>query len=1169
MKKKLFLLIVLSISFCLRSFSQATGFTDELYTPGFNKGVGFVTDPTGRFFVWEQDGKIWTVKNGVKSTTPLIDLTEEIIPSAQMGLIGVVLDPDFLNNGYIYLFYSVDIHYELFYGTPDYNLNLLDGGGNYLPQPSFGRLTRYTISNLANDYPAINLSSRFILLGETRQTGVPSTAYAHIGGAMAFGQDGTLMLATGDGAANGPGLDSNGDDHGDIGSYTPWSSFQECLDLGIMTPDENIGSLRSQLDGSLNGKMLRLDPATGNGLASNPNFDVNNPRSAISRTWGKGFRNPFRLTWKPESGSHHPEDANPGIFWLADVGRDAKEEVNVISASNQNFGWPKYEGIDFEHLWASSISIPNNEYIRPIIDYRDSQGRTWHNDHIESIGGSGGVAGTNYIAGTCAIGAVFYENTDFPVQYQNSVYVADFDSRWIFQGKLDSNHQLISLENFFQVPDKITYFDVHPTMAGFFYLSGAGGVDTQLRHLKYNTGNQAPIVLLTANPTNGGNAVSVSFDASNSYDPEGSNISYIWDFGDSSTGSTVAKPTHVYNASTVQQFKAKVTVTDALGLSKSDSIYISMNNTPPVINSTSIDNLNTTPQNQAVPVTLSANVTDTEHDASQLTYRWIVALAHNGHEHVENDLIGNNISFTIPPTACESGNATYWQRIYLIVTDPLGLSTEYVKDIFPLCGGNSQTITFPQIPTKINTDTPFQLSASASSSLPISYFVLKGPANVVGNTITLTGIPGTVEVRAIQNGGSGFDPAPAKTITFNVNKSQIITDFISATLNASIVSATSVSLNWSFPIGTYQSYDIFKNGLFLATVSSSTTNYTVGGLVSNAAYKFTIVGKDASSNKTNSQSIFVTIPTISSCTPTYLSDLNWVSATNGFGPVEINQSNGFGEPNDGTTITLNGVTYAKGLGTHAQSVIIYALNGSYTRLQSDVGIDDEIGCGYLRFNVYKDNVLAFQSSIMQANSPTESIDIDITGTNMLKLEVDMLGEETCDHGDWAGIKVLSSCIINDNVPPTAPSNISLSNIVSNGFTINWQASSDNVGVTDYNIYINDVLVGTTTNTSYGYTGIVGSSKISVQAKDSIGNTSVGGVFEIRLNCSETLNLVSPTHDYPKNSNVVIYTNQTITASNTIIDLGNVKYFSGKSIILNPGFKVDSGTSFLAQIQGCN
>src|SRR5207247_1662349 len=46
----------------------------------------------------------------------------------------------------------------------------------------------------------------------------------------------------------------------------------------------------------------------------------------------------------------------------------------------------------------------------------------------------------------------------------------------------------------------------------------------------------------------------------------------------------------------------------------------------------------------------------------------------------------------------------------------------------------------------------------------------------------------------------------------------------------------------------------------------------------------------------------------------YLSDLTWTSMTNGWGPVERDQSNGESGTGDGSTLTLNGTTYAKGLG---------------------------------------------------------------------------------------------------------------------------------------------------------------------------------------------------------------------------------------------------------------
>lgn len=79
-----------------------------------------------------------------------------------------------------------------------------------------------------------------------------------------------------------------------------------------------------------------------------------------------------------------------------------------------------------------------------------------------------------------------------------------------------------------------------------------------------------------------------------------------------------------------------------------------------------------------------------------------------------------------------------------------------------------QAISFPQIPTKVTTDPPFTLNATASSGLPVSYTVLSGPATVNGNTVTLTGVPGTVTVEATQPGNGTFNPAAPVSNTFDV-----------------------------------------------------------------------------------------------------------------------------------------------------------------------------------------------------------------------------------------------------------------------------------------------------------------------------------------------------------------------------------------------------------------
>lgn len=80
----------------------------------------------------------------------------------------------------------------------------------------------------------------------------------------------------------------------------------------------------------------------------------------------------------------------------------------------------------------------------------------------------------------------------------------------------------------------------------------------------------------------------------------------------------------------------------------------------------------------------------------------------------------------------------------------------------------TQTISFAPVPDKLIGDAPFNLSASASSGLPVSFAVTSGPATIVGNRVTLTGT-GRVEISAYQEGNSLFGRAAAVTVVFSVN----------------------------------------------------------------------------------------------------------------------------------------------------------------------------------------------------------------------------------------------------------------------------------------------------------------------------------------------------------------------------------------------------------------
>ncbi|WP_309571428.1 NPCBM/NEW2 domain-containing protein, partial [Deinococcus sp.] len=151
----------------------------------------------------------------------------------------------------------------------------------------------------------------------------------------------------------------------------------------------------------------------------------------------------------------------------------------------------------------------------------------------------------------------------------------------------------------------------------------------------------------------------------------------------------------------------------------------------------------------------------------------------------------------------------------------------------------------------------------------------------------------------------------------------------------------------------------------------------------------------------------------------------FLSATNGWGPVERNRSNGEQAAGDGKTLTLHGTTYAQGFGVHASSDLRFALPVSgvaCTRLLADVGVDDEVGAkGSVVFQVYLDGVRAFDSGTMTGSSATRQVDLDVTGRRELRLSVTDAGNGTSyDHGDWANPRLVCVSAVTPPPPPPVP-----------------------------------------------------------------------------------------------------------------------------------------------------
>lgn len=134
-----------------------------------------------------------------------------------------------------------------------------------------------------------------------------------------------------------------------------------------------------------------------------------------------------------------------------------------------------------------------------------------------------------------------------------------------------------------------------------------------------------------------------------------------------------------------------------------------------------------------------------------------------------------------------------------------------------------------------------------------------------------------------------------------------------------------------------------------------------------------------------------------------LGDLPWLSATNGYGPVERNTSNGESAAGDGHPITIGGAVYAKGLGVHAASAVEFYTGAACETVGADVGVDDEKGAiGTVAFEIWADGTKVASTGVLTNAMPAEHLSADVTGARTIRLVVTDGGDGIdSDHADWA------------------------------------------------------------------------------------------------------------------------------------------------------------------------
>lgn len=705
----------------VRAQSLVSGFETSLVMDGWYSPVGATWDANGRMYVWEKSGRVWIVENGVKLATPLLNLLEEVGNWADHGMLGFALDPNYLTNGRMYAMYVVDRHHLLYYGTANYSPAITDGG-----TATIVRIVRYTATG--PNFNVADPASRTVLLGETITTGAPILYNTHGAGTLLFARDGTLLATIGEASSAAST---------DVGSATE-SYYAQALADGIIRPEENVGAFRSQMVNSFSGKVLRMDPNTGNGVPSNPFYDPAFPRAAKSRVWAMGLRNPYRMTLKPNTGSTDPADGDVGTLFIGDVGWSTWEEQNVCTGPGQNFGWPLYEGFDAVASYQAAMTenqdasnpqyngvsctqryfrfidllkqdtpahanghpnpcdasqqvppyIPHFFHKRPAID--------WLHGNRSRCGAFNGTNAITYdldeatspisgprFGGYASIAGPWSTWSSYPAEYQNSAFHADFASGWIRRFVYDAQGDPVSVHDFADGLGMISWLGAGPDGCLYYFKYGTGA---ELRRICNTSAvNLPPIAAASQSAQFGPGPLTVDFSSSGSSDPENGAITYLWNFGDGSSTSSLANPSHQFTAPPGQpaMYTVTLTVTDNVGQQASRSLIVSVNNTPPNVSITSITNGAFYPVGVDSVFQLAASVTDAQHGPAQLSYAWQTTLVHNSHEHpgpLNTSVSGSTVT---SGEGCDGQNYSY--RVSLTVTDAHGLSATDTRYLYPRC----------------------------------------------------------------------------------------------------------------------------------------------------------------------------------------------------------------------------------------------------------------------------------------------------------------------------------------------------------------------------------------------------------------------------------------------------------------------------------------------------
>ena len=275
-----------------------------------------------RLYVVQQSGTVRIIDRGRLLKKPFLDVSGSIASGGEQGLLGLAFHPGYASNGRFYV--------------------------NYTNTSGDTRVVEYTRASVNRADPG---SARTLL-------GIDQPFSNHNGGAVAFGPDGMLYIATGDGGGGGD-------------------------------PNGNAQNTRSLL-----GKLLRIDVdrRSGGRQYGIPRGNPFASRGGRPEVYSYGLRNPWRFSF----------DRVRGDIWIGDVGQGDVEEVDYRAkgrARGVNFGWNAFEG---RRSFKGSRAVRGARPVRPVAQYTHASGCSITGGYVYRGKAVKGLAGRYVYADFCS-----------------------------------------------------------------------------------------------------------------------------------------------------------------------------------------------------------------------------------------------------------------------------------------------------------------------------------------------------------------------------------------------------------------------------------------------------------------------------------------------------------------------------------------------------------------------------------------------------------------------------------------------------------------------------------------------------------------------------------------------------------------------------------------------